>query len=71
MQIQYTKNHNPGKFELGTALSLQNRSIMQYMNKISCRFIQDVQTHFFKDLIVEQTSSWPVVYTFTKQTCNI
>ena len=44
---------------------------MQYMNKISCRFIQDVQTHFFNDLIVEQTSSWPVVYTFTKQTRNI
>ena len=27
--------------------------------------------YFFHDLIVEQTSSWPIVYTFTKQTCNI
>ena len=27
--------------------------------------------YFFHDLIVEQTSSWPVVYTFTKETCNI
>ena len=27
MQIQYTKNLNPGRFELGTTLSQQNRSI--------------------------------------------
>ena len=27
MQIQYTKNLNPGRFELGTTLSYPNRSI--------------------------------------------
>ena len=32
MQIQYTKNLNPGRFELGTTLSYPNRSIfMSYI----------------------------------------